>query len=336
MQQILISLFTVVFACTAYAQTQGGSTPSQAPAVAFIWQDLYGDVYTAGEDGLWLRSDLSVSTPHGDGVEIVAIKIDSQQNVVQEHTGSIFVEHTRYPAYWFPVQSSFISFDYNGSPLVVKVSCWIDVVSGRMINSTGTERIVASLVYVVDYEGIGAQSGAGVKVEHLLPFHRSTSLETADTRAFRMSAIDIYDGEQIDLPDCSQFDDYCEHQFCLCENEHQIAYEGAMDLCDGFNDVTLSVGTATACAGGSAVLGAKVGAKRGGFWGTILGTLVGGCAGAATGFFTVEAIEDAACRQTAETRRQIDLQFSRNELAKCRNSEPPSFTCRDTLQDLGP
>jgi hypothetical protein len=320
----LISLCSGSWAMAAHSDTGVGS-PTEVPLIAFVWQDLFGEPFDAGDDAMFIRSDKPASTSFGDGFELAVLTLDGEGDADEEYVGAVFIEESRYPDEDFPEQSGFLQGEHDGATMTVRWRFWLDAVSGRIINAAGQSRIVSAYVYVVDFEGMGAYADGGLRIENLVPVKRMLSLSAADDFAFMLSGLET---PRVDLQDCAHIDpaDVCALALCQCENRANQKLDDELDLCDSWGPISWSFAAGCAIpAGGGA--GAAAGAKRGGLFGIAVGAVVGACAGVIAGELTLQSYEKGACRMRARTAFGKHLNWAMNEFNDCNERVPPSYNC---------
>ena len=303
----------------------GVGTPTEVPLISFIWQDLFDETFDAGDDAMFIRSDKPASTTFGDGFELAVLTLDGEGDADHEYVGAVFVEESRYPVEDFPEQTGLLHGDYDGQSVMVQWEFYLDAVSGRIVNANGQSRIVAAYVYVFDFQGLGAYSDGGFRIENLIPLRRTISLTAADDHAFKLSGLG---SEYITTDDCSQIDPgaVCSLELCHCLNRLKTKLDDKLDGCDSWGP--WAQGLATGCGIGGAGAGAKAGSKRGGIVGAIIGTVVGACAGVVVGELTHQSWEKGKCRQEARNEYWRDVNIARYErFDECLNRDPRSFHC---------
>lgn len=301
----------------------GAGTPTEIPPIAFVWEDLFGGSFDAGEDAMFIRSDLPASTSFGEGFELAVLSLDGEGGAVDEYDGAVFVEESRYPVETFAEQTGFMQGDYNGTTVTVQWRFWLDSVSGRVVNTAGESRIVAAYVYVVDLEGLGMYTDSGVKIENLIPMKRTLSMLAADDYAFVLAGLA---DPRADLQDCSDIDpaDVCALGLCQCENRAADKEDDALAACDDWGAVSWGVGLG--CGVPAAIAGGKAGARYGP-WGLVIGVALGSCAGMLAGEITAQSYERGACRQRAQTQFGNDVRWAGNEFSDCNERVPPYYNC---------
>lgn len=329
----IILLFLVlagVLCCTSVPAVGQVSEPpvpaEEIPLIAFIWDDLFAESFDAGDDGLFIRSDIPASTSFGNGFELAVLAFDGAGDADHEYEGAVFIEHTRYPVEDFPDQTGYLQGQYEGITIPVQWRFWLDAVSGRIVNSDGESRIVAAYVYVFDFEGLGTYSEGGVRLENLVPVRRKLSLSTADNVAFMLSGLET---PRADMQSCAHIDpsDVCALKYCQCENLAADKLADDLDQCDDWGGLSTGIATGCTLAGAGAGAGAKAGAKRGLIWGIAVGTVVGACVGIIAGEITFQSIERGDCRFRARTDFGKRLNQALTAFNNCNQLIPPDYTC---------